>query len=71
MKVGDLVRFAPNSERAWYVPNAKVGIVKELLAQEQLLVFWTKDLTTFEWQDELEVISEGRYKTVYSISEAK
>ena len=61
MKVGDLVRFAPNSERAWYLPDAKLGIVKEKHSTEPLVsVFWKEDLTTGEFEDELEVISEGR-----------
>jgi len=61
MKVGDLVRFAPNSERAWYLPNAKVGIVKEKHSTEPFVsVFWKEDLTTAELEDELEVINESR-----------
>ena len=60
MKVGDLVRFAPNSERAWYLPDAKLGIVKEKHSTEPLVyVFWKEDLTTGEFEDELEVISES------------
>ena len=61
MKVGDLVRFAPNSERAWYLPNAKVGIVKEKHSTEPLVhVFWKEGLNTGEFEDDLEVINEGR-----------
>jgi hypothetical protein len=45
MKVGDLVRFVPNCERAWYLPNAKVGIVKEKHSTEPLVsVFWKEGL---------------------------
>ena len=61
MKVGDLVRFAPNSERAWYLPDAKVGIVKKKHPTEPLVsVFWKEGLTTGEFEDELEVIHESR-----------
>ena len=62
MKVGDLVRFAPNCERAWYLPNAKLGIVLEKHSTELSLVsvFWKEDFTTGEFEDELEVISESR-----------
>jgi len=61
MKVGDLVRFAPNCERAWFLPNATVGIVKEKHSTKQLVsVFWKVDLTTGEFEDDLEVINESR-----------
>ena len=61
MKVGDLVRFAPNSERVWYLPNAKVGIVKEKYSIGPFVsVFWKEGLTTAELVDELEVINESR-----------
>ena len=61
MKVGDLVRFAPKSERAWFLPNAKVGIVKEKHSTEPLVhVFWKEDLITGEFEDDLEVICENR-----------
>ena len=61
MKVGDLVRFAPNCERAWFLPNAKLGIVKEKHSTEPLVsVFWKEDLITGEFEDDLEVINEGR-----------
>tara|TARA_E500000331_G_C17195858_1_gene687022 strand:- start:1161 stop:1346 length:186 start_codon:yes stop_codon:yes gene_type:complete len=61
MKVGDLVRFVPNCERAWYLPNAKVGIVKEKHSTEPLVsVFWKEDLIIGEFEDDLEVISESR-----------
>ena len=61
MKVGDLVRFAPNCERAWYLPNLKVGIVKEKHSTEPLVsVFWKEDLITGEFEDDLEVINESR-----------
>ena len=61
MKVGDLVRFAPNSERAWFLPNAKLGIVKEKHPTEPLVsVFWKEDLITGEFEDDLEVINESR-----------
>jgi len=61
MKVGDLVRFAPNCERAWHVPNAKVGIVKEKHSTEPIVyVFWTRKWTTGEWEYDLEVIHESR-----------
>ena len=61
MKVGDLVRLAPNSERAWYLPNAKVGIVREKRSTELFVsVFWKEGLITGEFEDELEVIHESR-----------
>ena len=60
MKVGDLVRFAPNCERAWYVPNAKIGIVKGIFEELFVSVFWKEDLTTAELEDDLEVIHESR-----------
>jgi hypothetical protein len=64
MKVGDLVRLAPNSERAWYLPNAKVGIVREKHSIEPFTeplvsVFWKEGLITREFEDELEVINES------------
>ena len=61
MKVGDLVRFAPYCERAWFLPNAKLGIVKEKHSTGPLVsVFWKEDLITGEFEDDLEVINEGR-----------
>ena len=61
MKVGDLVRFAPNCERAWFLPNAILGIVKEKHSTEPLVsVFWKEDLITGEFEDDLEVINESR-----------
>jgi len=61
MKVGDLVRFAPNSERAWFLPNAKLGIVKEKHPTEPLVsVFWKEGLIIGEFEEDLEVISESR-----------
>ena len=61
MKVGDLVRFALNCERAWFLRNAKLGIVKERHSTEPLVsVFWKEDLITGEFEDDLEVINEGR-----------
>ena len=61
MKVGDLVQFAPNCERAWFLPDAKVGIVMEKHSTEPLIyVFWKKGLGTGEFEDDLEVIHENR-----------
>ena len=61
MKVGDLVRFVSNCERAWYLPKAKLGIVKEKHSTEPLVsVFWKEGLIIGEFEDDLEVISESR-----------
>ena len=63
MKVGDLVRLVPDSERAWYLPKLTkyVGVVKEKHSTESLVtVFWTTNWITGEWEDDLEVIHESR-----------
>jgi len=63
MKVGDLVRLAPDSVRASYLPKLTkyVGIIKEKHRTEAVVVvFWTRTWTTGEWEEDLEVIHESR-----------
>ena len=63
MKVGDLVRLAPDCDRAYYLPKLTkyVGVVKEKHSTESLVsVFWTRNWTTGEWEKDLEVIHENR-----------
>ena len=63
MKVGDLVRLAPDCDKACIISKAlkHLGIVKEKHPTLPLVtVFWTRNWTTGEFEEDLEVIHESR-----------